>query len=147
MLAAAIVRTGLALGTIVFAVIGTVRRGDVGWYAASGLMGTMWWLWDFFVEWLFAPIGAALARLFLEGGDMPPKRDPEDTAQWLEARLEQTVTRQSDIQAALRLADLYRVMHDDPVRARAVVEMMKTRYPRDADLARYDETKQEGRSS
>lgn len=72
MLAAAIVRTGLALGTIVFAVIGTVRRGDVGWYAASGLMGTMWWLWDFFVEWLFAPIGAALARLFLEGGDMPP---------------------------------------------------------------------------
>lgn len=139
MVAGSIVRAGLGAATVLFAVIGTVLGGDLRWYGASGLVGTMWWLWDFLSERVFQPLGASLARLFFEGGDLPSSRasSAEDIIQRLEARLDQVISRESDVQAALRLADLYRVVRDDDLRARAVVEMMKARYPDSPELRKY----------
>lgn len=139
MLAGAIVRTGLGLATLAFAVVGTLVGGDVRWYAASGLTGTMWWMWDFLSERVFQPMGQAVTRMFFEGADLPaaPATNPEATIQRLEARLEQSVSRKSDIQTALRLADLYRAVRDDDVRAVAIVQMMKARYPDSAELKRF----------
>ena len=136
-----IVRFGLAVGTIAFAVIGTALGKDARWYAASGLLGTIWWLWDFLTEHVFEPMAASFSRMFFEGADLPAARktNPLDTIMLLEKRLEQPVSEETDVQAALRLADLCRVMNDDPVRARAIVEMMKGRYPGNAALARYEE--------
>lgn len=139
MVAGTIIRTGLGLATVAFAIIGTLVGQDLRWYAASGLTGTMWWLWDFLSERIFQPMGHAFARMFFEGGDLPapPRRNPLETIQRLERRLEQPVSRDSDIQAALRLADLYRVINDDDVRAVALIEMMRVRYPDSVELKRF----------
>jgi len=88
---------------------------------------------------VLAPMGQAASRMFFEGANLPAPRNtsPEATIRRLEARLEQPLSREADIQAALRLADLYRVARGDQVRAVAIVRMMRARYPDSLELRRF----------
>lgn len=136
-----IIPGGFAFLTLVFAVIG-VATGDARWYLASGLGGTLWWLWDFVADYVFAPIGELFFRVLQGDSDLPPanvRPTGEETIGLLEERVERTVSAESDVHAALQLADLYRAFQKDPMRARAVIEMMRARYPDDTALQRYED--------
>src|SRR6267143_3825296 len=114
--ASGIVRVGLGGATLAFAALG-VLTGDTRFYLASGLTGTFWWLWDWVADAVLAPLGDMLENLFLGGGvgiPLPPESGStgEDAIRRLEARLEHPGSPDEEVQAALRLADLYRVVRD-----------------------------------
>ena len=126
-----VVHAGLASATLVFAAIGFLT-GDTRFYLASGLTGTMWWLWDWVVDTVFAPISDFVFAA-LEGDlDLPLADDrmtADDTICLLESRFERAVSYEADYQVAMRLADLYRAVRKDPARVKWVFAVMRQRYP------------------
>jgi hypothetical protein len=143
-----VVRGAFGVATVASAAIGYLVAADPRWYALSGLLGTIWWLWDTLVEWVGAPLGGVLARLLHGGGsDLPAanlRPTASDTIRRLEARLETPASPEADVADALRLADLYRAVLKDEVRAEALIGLMRQRYPGNAALARYSERRDEG---
>ncbi len=141
-----VVRMGLAAATLAFAAIGTALGADARWYAASGLVGTLWWLWDFLGDRVVGPLAASFTQLFFEGGSGPyPSGRPagsegDEAIRRLERRLERSVSAEADVHAALQLADLYRTLRDDDLRARALIHQMKARYPGNPLLQRYEDS-------
>jgi len=69
----------------------------------------------------------------------PPNLRPtaHETIRLLEKRLEVQGSPDADVSAALRLADLYRAVLQDPARANAIIGMMRERYPGNSRLEAY----------
>ena len=76
---------------------------------------------------------SAIARSFTEGGVGPsatPHRPTlDDTIRLRESHLSQGASRSVEIQAAIRLEEIYRTVKQDPAWARGMVRRVSARYP------------------
>jgi hypothetical protein len=112
---------------------GFVFRADARWFVAAGVFGIIWWTWDLLVEHVFSPFGDWASNLFASGAGHgpPPNTRPtlDDTIRLLESHLEGRASRQVEINAAIRLEEIYRTVKKDRQKARGVIEEIKGRYP------------------
>jgi hypothetical protein len=136
-----VVRTTLAIFTAAFVVLG-VASGDLRWWAASAATGTAWWVWDLFVAHVLEPLEDWVVHVvsggFLEGGrDTAGRPTLDETVAYLERHLANPTSRQVDLNAAIRLAEIYRTVKQDSARAEAVLRTVRERYPDAPELARF----------
>lgn len=135
-----IVRAAFGIATIVFAVIGFVLGSDPRWFAASGAFGLIWTLWGWAYDHILNPFGEWLARAGagdvgqIRSGSLRPTLD--DTIRLLESHLEGGAARDVQIQAAIRLEEIYRTIKKDPVRAAEVIARVRALYPEAPELER-----------
>lgn len=138
----AIVRAVFGIATIVFAVIGFLLGSDPRWFAASGAFGLIWTLWGWAHEYILRPFGEWLARAGagdvgqMKVGGLRPTLD--DTIRLLESHLEGGASRDVQIQAAIRLEEIYRTIKKDPARAAEVMARVRALYPEAPELERPD---------
>lgn len=136
-----IVRFAFASATIVFGLLG-LALGARRLLAAAGAFGLLWTAWDVIWNRVLAPFGQWAASLLTEGaGGPPPNTRPtiDDTIRLLESHLEHGASRSVEIQAAIRLEELYRAVRKDPVRAREVTRRITAKYPQAPELERFRE--------
>ena len=135
-------RTAFSAATIFCGLGGLVLRDDARWFVAAGIFGILWWTWDLLVEHVMGPFGDWVAALFMSGaGDGPPpniRPSLEDTIRLLESHLGHRASRQVEINAAIRLEEIYRTVKKDPQRAQIVIDRVRERYPDAPELERYD---------
>jgi hypothetical protein len=136
----AVVRAALAIATVVFAAAGLlVREPKV--MAAAAAFGVLWTVWDVLADRVVGPALDWAGRILTEGGaaHAPPDIRPtlDDTIRLLESHLEGGASRGVQIQAAIRLEEIYRTIRKDPSRARAVIERVGERFPDAKELALY----------
>ncbi len=129
--------------TVLTFLVALLVREDPRWFVISGACATIWWAWDLLMEYVFIPTGDWFVSI-LSGGALtspPPGARPtmEDTIRLLESHLEHGASRKVDINAALRLEEIYRTVKQDPERARRVVEIVLERYPDAEELADFRE--------
>lgn len=127
--------------TVAFGLIGLAIRGDARWFAASGIFGAIWWAWDLLAAHVFAPLSDwAFRALSGDALGPPPNVRPtlDETIRLLENHLERPTTRQVDINAAIRLEEIYRTIKRDSAKARRAIRIVRERYPDAPELARYD---------
>lgn len=134
-------RVVFGTATVICGVIGIVVRNDARWFVAAGSLGIVWWFWDLFFEHVLVPFGHWASHLFVSGiGDGPPpniRPTLDDTVRLLEGHLEHRASRRVEINAAIRLEEIYRTVKRDPERARAVIQRVRERYPDAPELTRY----------
>lgn len=127
-----------ATAAVLFGVLGLLL-GEGRLLVAAGLFGTLWTLWDVIWGRVVGPFGTWAFRALSEGPDAPPAADRptlDDTIRLLESHLEHRAGRHVEIQAALRLEEIYRTVRKDPARARAVLGRVRARYPDAPELER-----------
>jgi hypothetical protein len=136
-----VVRTILGTATAVLLVMGFVVRDDPRWLVAAGTCGLIWWGWDLLMEYVFTPIGEWITGAFMGGsiGALPPQARPnlDEVTRLLEGYLRKRASRKVEINAAIRLEEIYRTVKQDPGRARAVIRLVRARYPDAPELERY----------
>jgi hypothetical protein len=135
-----VVRTVFAGATVVFLVIGLVLR-SARLLAAAAVFGLVWTLWDLLWDRVLGPLGAWAARVVTEGaGETPAATRPtlDDTIRLLESHLAHGADRHVEIQAAIRLEEIYRTIRKDPERAREILEGVRRKYPDAEELQRHD---------
>jgi hypothetical protein len=145
--ASRIVRAAIATAAVVFLALAIVVRSDPRLFAAAAAFGTLWWLWDIVEEHAIRPFGEWVVQTLIGGGvGMPPANTRptlDDTIRLLESHLEHGASRQVEINAAIRLEEIYRTVKKDPERARAVLKRVRRRYPDSVELARLEGQGQE----
>jgi len=114
---------------------------DARLFAAAAVCGTVWWAWDLLTTQIFTPFGDWLTQTVVGGGlgetgstDRPRL---EDLIRLLEGHLEHGASRHVDINAAIRLEEIYRTVKKDPAAARRVVAIVLERYPDAPELERF----------
>ena len=146
--ASRIVRAAVGLATVVLFVAAVVVEQDTGLFAAAAGCGAVWWGWDLLTNYVVRPLGDWMTQTLLGGGlgidddESRPKLD--DLIRLLESHLAHSTSRQVDINAALRLAEIYRTVKKDPERAEAVLEIVRARYPGAPELVRHERASQVG---
>lgn len=137
-----VVRLIFGTATIVLLVAAFVVRSDPRLFVASAACGVIWWVWDLLVEYVATPLGDWVSRQLLGGGigALPPQVRPnlEEVVRLLEGYLQRGASRRVDINAAIRLEEIYRTVKKDPARARGAIRLAKERYPDAPELARYE---------
>lgn len=142
-----VVRRIFGTATLAFAGVGFVVQEDPRWFVASGMCGIIWWSWDLLLEYVFTPVGDWVAQQLIGGGMMGSsagmRPNLEETIALLEGHLRRGASRRVDINAAIRLEEIYRTVKRDPGRAREVIRVVRERYPDAPELARYAPTDDE----
>ena len=143
-----VVRRMFGTATIAFAGVGFVVRDDPRWFVASGMCGIVWWSWDLLLEYVFMPVGDWVSDQLIGGGVMGSsagmRPSMEETIALLEGHLRRGASRKVDINAAIRLEEIYRTVKQDPRRAREVIKIALGRYPDARELGRYVSDEAEG---
>ena len=138
---AKVVRRIFGTATIAFAGVGFLVGEDPRWFLASGFCGIVWWSWDLLLEHVLVPVGDWVSEQLIGGGltgssaGMRPTM--EETITLLEGHLRRGASRKVDLNAAIRLEEIYRTVKKDPGRAREVIRIVKERYPDAPELGRY----------
>ena len=132
---------------IAFGAVGLgVREPKV--LAAAGAFGVLWTVWDLLADRVLGPALGWLGRALTEGSGhgAPPEIRPtlDDTIRLLESHLEGGASRGVQVQAAIRLEEIYRTVRKDPARALGVIERIRARFPDAEELARYGEEGERG---
>ncbi len=137
--AGTIVRVAFATATLVFAAAGLLLGGETSLLAAAGVFGTIWLAWDLLAEYAVQPLTDWLRDAVSDagGGARPPRLSLDDTVRLLENHLARPTDRRVDLNAAIRLEEIYRTVKNDPARARRVIEIARERYPEAPELERY----------
>jgi hypothetical protein len=108
----------------------------------------IWWGWDLLLEHILLPIGDWLMSVFSGGAlTSPPggaRPTLEDTIRFLEGHLERGASPRVEINAAIRLEEIYRTVKKDPERARRVVDLVLERYPNAPKLKRFRDAQGSG---
>jgi hypothetical protein len=135
------VRRVLGLATLVFVVAGFVFDRNTPLFVAAGACATMWWAWDFLVEFVFEPI-EDFVHYLLQGGAAQNDRSGlrpslDDTVRLLENHIANPTSAKVDINAAIRLEEIYRTAKKDPAKAQEVLRTVRARYPDAPELQRY----------
>jgi hypothetical protein len=141
-----VVRTVFAAATVVFLVLGLGLR-SARLLAAGAVFGLVWTLWDLLWDRVLGPGGAWAVRALTEGvGETPAATRPtlDDTIRLLENHLAHGADRHVEIQAAIRLEEIYRTIRKDPERARVILERVRRKYPDAEELKRHDGTMASG---
>ena len=127
--------------TLVTFLVAVLVKEDPRWFVVSGTCGLIWWGWDLLLEHVFLPIGDWLMSVFAGGAlTSPPagaRPNLEDTIRFLEHHLEHGASPRVEINAAIRLEEIYRTVKKDPERARRVVDLVLQRYPDAPKLKRF----------
>jgi len=134
-------RAVLGTATVLFLVIALLLRDDPRWYVAAGTAGVFWTLWDLVWSHVLAPLGRWIVQAFSGGlAGPPPNVRPtlEDTIRLLESHVAGKAARGVQLQAAIRLEEIYRMVKKDPGRARDVIRRMRDRFPDAVELRRYE---------
>ena len=122
--------------------------GDARWYAISAACGLVWWAWDLLLEYFLVPLGDWFMGIVTGGvtdqSASQTRLTLEDTIRLLENHLQHHTAPKVDINAAIRLEEIYRTVKKDPERARRVIEIVLERYPDAPELERYRRTVQDG---
>lgn len=137
----AIVRRVFGGATIVFGAIGLLLRDDPRWFAASGACGALWLAWDVLRDHVLAPFGEWVHHALsggITGGPAPNTRPTlEDTIRLLESHIAGEASRGVQINAAIRLEEIYRLIKKDEAKARDVIERVRGRFPDAVELGSY----------
>jgi len=139
--ASRIVRLLFGTATVALLVVAIAVRTEPRLFAAAGGCGAIWWAWDLLLEHVVQPLGGWITGTFMGGGvgvdDAESRPTLDDLIRLLERHIAQRTSRQVDINAAIRLEEIYRTVKKDPDRARAVIETMRARYPEATELDRF----------
>jgi hypothetical protein len=141
-----VVRAVFAGATVIFLVLGLTLR-SARLLGAAAVFGLVWTLWDVLWNRVLGPGGAWAARALTEGvGETPAATRPslDDTVRLLENHLAHGADRHVEIQAAIRLEEIYRTIRMDPERAREVLERVRRKYPDSEELKRHDGIRKSG---
>jgi hypothetical protein len=114
---------------------------DARLFAAAAVCGTVWWVWDLLTSQIFIPLGDWLTQTVVGGGlgdtDSSARPGLDDLIRLLEGHLEHGASRHVDINAAIRLEEIYRTVKRNPEAARRVMEIVLRRYPDAPELERF----------
>jgi hypothetical protein len=136
-----IVRTLFGTATATLLVAAFALGGNPRVFAAAAACGTVWWAWDVLAVHVFAPVGEWITDVIVGGGvgasDASTRPSLDEVVEMLERHLERPTSRQLDINAAIRLEEIYRTVKQDPAASRRVVEVVRSRYPDAPELARF----------
>lgn len=136
-----IVRLVFGTATVALVIVAVAVRSEPRLYAAAAGCGAIWWAWDLLLEHVVHPLGGWITGTFMGGGlgvdDAATRPKLDDLVRLLERHIAQGTSRQVDINAAIRLEEIYRTVKKDPDRARAVIETMRARYPDAPELDRF----------
>jgi len=140
--ASRIVRSAVGIATMVLLLVAFIVGENAGLFAAAVGCGAVWWAWDLLTAYVVRPLGCWMSQMILGGGlgidDAGSRPKLDDLIRLLESHLAHSTSRQVDINAALRLAEIYRTVKKDPDRAQAVLEIVRARYPGAPELARHE---------
>jgi hypothetical protein len=137
-----VIRAVFAAGTVLFLLLGLLLR-SARLLGAGGALGVIWTVWDVLWDRVLGPGGGWAARVLTEGvGETPAATRPtlDDTIRLLESHLAHGADRHVEIQAAIRLEEIYRTIRKDPERARDVLAAIRRKYPDAEELRRHDRT-------
>jgi len=132
------------IGTVFFAMLGLA--GDARWFAASGALGTVWWMWDWAFANVFGPLGSWFIGMLTGTASVEEEPDLtlDDTVRLLENNLSADgVTRHVQIQSALRLSEIYRLNQHDEAKAQAVIRRVQEKWPDAPELALFEKVRAE----
>lgn len=132
-------RVSLASVTVGFGVLGLVYRLP-RLLVAAGAFGVLWTLWDMVWDRILAPFGDWALTTFTEGASGPPANTRptlDDTIRLLESHLAGHAEPHVQIQAAIRLEEIYRTVRHDAAKADDVVRRILDRYPTAPELRRF----------
>jgi len=145
------VRGILGTATVGLLVVALLVRDDPRWFALSGTCGMLWWGWDLLMEYVVTPMGDWIMSVITGGAlDSPPpgvRPNLADTVKFLEGHLERGASPRVEMNAAIRLEEIFRTVKQDPERARRVVETILERYPDAPKLKRMRELRRKDMES
>ena len=136
-----VIRLLFGTATVALLVFAFVVGRDPRLFAAAAVCGTIWWVWDLLTAHVFLPLGDWLTQTVVGGGlgeiDGSTRPGLDDLVRLLESHLEHGASQRVDINAAIRLEEIYRVVKKDPESARRVIQIVLRRYPDAPELARF----------
>ena len=136
-----IVRLVFGTATVALLVVAFVVSAEPRLFAAAAVCGTVWWAWDVLTAHVFEPIGEWVNGAIVGGGvggsDPSTRPSLDEVVQMLERHLERPTSRKVDLNAAVRLEEIYRTVKQDPAAAARVIAVVRERYPDAPELARF----------
>jgi hypothetical protein len=139
--ASRVVRAVLGTATVALLVLALALDRDPRLFAAAAIFGTIWWSWDLLMKHVFEPLADwALGTVVGSGlGPSDPSLRPtlDELVVLLERHLERPTSQKVDINAAIRLEEIYRTVRPDPAAARRVIATVQARYPDAPELQRF----------
>jgi hypothetical protein len=142
-----VVRVVLGVATIALLIFAFGVRNSLQLWAIAAAVGTAWWASDLLTEYVFRPFGEWVTDVFMSGGvgvdDAASRPKLDDLIRLLEGHIARGTSQKVDINAAIRLEEIYRTVKKDPARAKAVMEIVRTRYPNAPELMRHERASRE----
>jgi len=142
-----IVRVVLGVATIALLVFAFGVRNSLQLWAIAAAVGTAWWASDILTVHVFRPFGEWMTDVFMSGGvgvdDAASRPKLDDLIRLLESHIARGTSQKVDINAAIRLEEIFRTVKKDPARAKAVMEIVRTRYPNAQELMRHERASRE----
>lgn len=136
-----VVRLLFGTATVALLVFAFAVGQDPRLFAAAAVCGTVWWAWDLLSAHVFVPLGDWVTQTVIGGGlgvtEGSTRPGLDDLVRLLESHLERGASRHVDINAAIRLEEIYRVVRKDPESASRVIGIVLRRYPDAPELARF----------
>jgi len=143
------VRAVLGVAAIALLILAFGVRDSAQLYALAAVAGAAWWASDLLTEYVFRPFSDWLTDVLMSGGigvdDAASRPKLDDLIRLLEGHVARGSSQQVDINAAIRLEEIYRTVKKDPERAKAIMEIVRTRYPDAPELMRHERASREFR--
>jgi hypothetical protein len=144
--ASRVVRVVLGTATVALLVLAVAVGREPRLFAAAAIFGTVWWSWDLLMKHVFEPLADWMLGTVVGSGLGPsdPTLRPtlDELIVLLERHLERPTSQKVDINAAIRLEEIYRTVRPDPAAARRVIATVRARYPGAPELARFAESEE-----
>lgn len=136
-----VVRMVFGTATVSLLLLALVAGREPRLFAAAAASGAIWWSWDLLLEHVFQPLGDWIVRTAVAGGvgmSGPAARpNLDELVRLLESHLARGSSRQVDLNAAIRLEEIYRTVKRDPEGAQRVIAIVLQRYPDAPELQRF----------
>jgi hypothetical protein len=136
-----IVRMVFGTATVSLLVVAFVVGREPRLFAAAAAFGAIWWSWDLLLEHVFQPLGDWIVGTLASGGigmsDPTARPTLDELVRLLENHLARGSSRQVDLNAAIRLEEIYRTVKRDPEGARRVIALVLERYPDAPELQQF----------
>lgn len=136
-----IVRTVFGTATVALLLVALLVNREPRLFAAAAAFGAVWWSWDLLLEHVFQPLGDWIVGTMAAGGvgmsEPATRPNLDELVRLLEGHLARGSSRQVDINAAIRLEEIYRTVKRDPDGAQRVIALVLERYPDAAELERF----------
>jgi hypothetical protein len=139
--ASRVVRVTLGTATVGLLLLAFAADREPRLFAAAAIFGTMWWSWDLLMKHVFEPLAdwvlGTVVGSGLGPGDPSLRPTLDELVVLLERHLERPTSQKVDINAAIRLEEIYRIVRPDPAAARRVIATVRARYPDAPELRRF----------